>query len=400
MPRFEIAHQGRTVQEVSLDQERIELGSAKTSALYINDLLIALQQAAFVKDQPQGRYSLHPRTPVPPMTVNGETVSVPTPVDEGAIVSVEGYEIKVSYGGAAVGSLRAQEPEKPSARVHDEVPLPPPLEPDLPPPLDDTPPPPRRVTPAPAAPKSSQIAPAPTRDAERTVFIQKIGRLVAIGGPLQGQSWELVPGETAIGRDPSQNRVVVRLDEKGEVDTSVSRRHATVHVEGKSISVEDCGSAAGTFVNDTQVVPGRPIQLNHNDIIEIRSARKSTLLRVELFGAQQASGPAASPPKPAAPRPIREAVSLSLDEPPAQPRPPGPFDPFADPSALDPLGASVKLPAAKPQKQDAAPPGGLDENPFLPIDDKRGGGRRPPWMWAAIIVAIVFVVGFLFLWLM
>ena len=49
MPQFTILRDGQIVDEVTLEGERIEMGSAHTCQLFIDDLLIALKQAVFTK---------------------------------------------------------------------------------------------------------------------------------------------------------------------------------------------------------------------------------------------------------------------------------------------------------------------------------------------------------------
>ena len=45
MPTFTISKDGQTLNTVKLEGERIELGSANTCKLFIDDLLISLHQA-------------------------------------------------------------------------------------------------------------------------------------------------------------------------------------------------------------------------------------------------------------------------------------------------------------------------------------------------------------------
>ncbi len=67
--------------------------------------------------------------------------------------------------------------------------------------------------------------------------------------------------QLVLGRAKS---VDVRLD-----DRRSSREHTRVFVDQGQFKVEDMGSRNGTFVNDTQVVGGKPVTLNPGDILRI-----------------------------------------------------------------------------------------------------------------------------------
>ena len=72
-------------------------------------------------------------------------------------------------------------------------------------------------------------------------------RLVGTSGPYAGQSFTLSPsGSTSIGREPGRN---VELP----MDTTVSRRHARVEIEGATFVVYDEGSSNGTVVNGVRI---------------------------------------------------------------------------------------------------------------------------------------------------
>lgn len=59
------------------------------------------------------------------------------------------------------------------------------------------------------------------------------------------RDWELYPGDTLVGRGESCDVVLE--------DSSVSRRHAVLHVDDDGVRVEDLGSSNGTFVNGVRV---------------------------------------------------------------------------------------------------------------------------------------------------
>ncbi len=65
--------------------------------------------------------------------------------------------------------------------------------------------------------------------------------LVVDRGPRAGMAYVLAPGETSVGRDPSND---IFLD-----DVTVSRHHGKFLVEGDELVVVDDGSTNGTYVN-------------------------------------------------------------------------------------------------------------------------------------------------------
>jgi pSer/pThr/pTyr-binding forkhead associated (FHA) protein len=68
--------------------------------------------------------------------------------------------------------------------------------------------------------------------------------LLGRGGPLQGQSYPLDPGDYGVGRDPAVCAVILPAGTKG-----VSRHHATLRVRPDgSVLLQDNNSSAGTFV--------------------------------------------------------------------------------------------------------------------------------------------------------
>lgn len=71
----------------------------------------------------------------------------------------------------------------------------------------------------------------------------------------------LAEGDTVIGRDPSCE---IWLDRPG-----VSRRHARLHREGVSVTIEDLGSKNGTFIGDTML--RAPRALHDGDNIQVGS---------------------------------------------------------------------------------------------------------------------------------
>jgi PAS domain-containing protein len=66
-------------------------------------------------------------------------------------------------------------------------------------------------------------------------------KLVAVGGQIRGQEFELKEGENIVGR-ASESDVVLTID-------GVSKRHMKISVSGDSAYIEDLGSSNGTFIN-------------------------------------------------------------------------------------------------------------------------------------------------------
>jgi len=72
-----------------------------------------------------------------------------------------------------------------------------------------------------------------------------------------GTVFPLKPGCTVIGRDPSCD---LRLD-----DPSVSKRHCTIALSERGVSVTDLGSTNRSFVNQSCLREGQSTQLLHGD---------------------------------------------------------------------------------------------------------------------------------------
>ena len=90
-------------------------------------------------------------------------------------------------------------------------------------------------------------------------------------------------GEAVIGRGSAADVSVP--------DPSISRRHALARLEGKTVVLEDLGSANGTFLN------GNPVRsatrAEHGD--SIRMGAVDLELRIEEGGTEETADPAATP---------------------------------------------------------------------------------------------------------
>lgn len=69
--------------------------------------------------------------------------------------------------------------------------------------------------------------------------------LIVQRGPRTGMTWLLPPGETTVGRHPSND---IALD-----DITVSRNHCTLRLSEDGLVLADAGSTNGSYVNDTRV---------------------------------------------------------------------------------------------------------------------------------------------------
>lgn len=84
-----------------------------------------------------------------------------------------------------------------------------------------------------------------TAEAARAVAGVKGIALIVERGPEAGKTWLLGTGDTELGRHLSNDIV---LD-----DITVSRRHCTIRVTDRKISLLDAGSTNGSYVNGQRV---------------------------------------------------------------------------------------------------------------------------------------------------
>ncbi len=103
--------------------------------------------------------------------------------------------------------------------------------------------------------------------------------LIAIHGPYTGKKYQLNFGLTKIGRDKMLNDIVIRETVRGEVDNSISRRHATIFFENDAFYITDKRSKTRTYVNRERLNEDSVVKLSPNDEIEIVSDQQSTIFR-------------------------------------------------------------------------------------------------------------------------
>ncbi|MFQ5648512.1 MAG: FHA domain-containing protein [bacterium] len=131
--------------------------------------------------------------------------------------------------------------------------------------------------------------------------------LVAVYGPYIGKKYPLNLGDTKIGRDNTLNDIVIRNTEKGALDPSISRRHATVSYRKNKFYVSDKRSKTRTYVNQVKLQPEDEYPVYEGDEIEIVSDQKSTILRMI-----SRANPDLKPPKKAGTWWVRHAYTLAM----------------------------------------------------------------------------------------
>lgn len=83
-----------------------------------------------------------------------------------------------------------------------------------------------------------------------------------------GRRIELSVGDNlVVGRKDNQRGIYpdVDLGLDGGYDAGVSRRHAIIATSGDTVTLEDLGSANGTFVNGRRLEPERPTAIRNGD---------------------------------------------------------------------------------------------------------------------------------------
>jgi pSer/pThr/pTyr-binding forkhead associated (FHA) protein len=111
-----------------------------------------------------------------------------------------------------------------------------------------------------------------------------------LSGPRDGEVVVLEAGAASIGRDSAQDLALPH-------DPAASARHARISREGDEIRVEDLGSEAGTFVNNSKIEGS--FLLGESDVVRVgqtefhchrSSARPEKSSSVERTGAMPSTG--------------------------------------------------------------------------------------------------------------
>jgi len=103
--------------------------------------------------------------------------------------------------------------------------------------------------------------------------------LLVVHGPYLGKKFQLNLGETKIGRDARLNDIVIRETRSGEVDPSVSRRHATIAYRQNNFYLSDKRSKSRTYLNQGRLAENDEAVMSPGDEVEIVSDRQSTIFR-------------------------------------------------------------------------------------------------------------------------
>ncbi|MFQ6113113.1 MAG: FHA domain-containing protein [bacterium] len=122
--------------------------------------------------------------------------------------------------------------------------------------------------------KANKKKPSPRKEELPTHY------LLGIYGPYSGKKFKLKHPETRIGRDRKLNDIVIKKNSKGEIDQSISRRHAKITFRNNKYYVTDKRSKSRTYVNQKKLDVKDVVQIEPGDEIEIVSDRKSHIFRM------------------------------------------------------------------------------------------------------------------------
>jgi pSer/pThr/pTyr-binding forkhead associated (FHA) protein len=92
-------------------------------------------------------------------------------------------------------------------------------------------------------------------------------------------NFELPQNLSVIHIGKPNDRIPPDIDVSGVPDSDIiSRVHADIRVEGDSFYIEDVGSANGTYINHTPLLPGNRHRLRTGDRIALGKGDKVTLI--------------------------------------------------------------------------------------------------------------------------
>jgi pSer/pThr/pTyr-binding forkhead associated (FHA) protein len=92
--------------------------------------------------------------------------------------------------------------------------------------------------------------------------------LVVLRGNKAGARYPIYEGKNYIGRT-DEEPVDINLEDQERDTVWSSRQHCCITLENGVMTLEDLKSANGTYVNRNRVVPGAPVTLKANDIIQV-----------------------------------------------------------------------------------------------------------------------------------
>ncbi|HEX5322612.1 MAG TPA: FHA domain-containing protein, partial [Capsulimonadaceae bacterium] len=195
-----------------------------------------------------------------PTVINGREATAEVWLADGDTILIASrtlqFREKVSHGRpAAVAEERAEE-RKPAAVPPDE-----PLRPV----------PTAAYTDTKRPPLTASEAGAVARTAAAAQPSELVGtRLVALEGPYNGDAFDLRNRPMTLGRGADRDIPLI-------ADEALSRHHVTIGYEGGRHTIQDVGSANGTFVNEARLSPRQSRGLRVGDYIRIGR----TILRYE-----------------------------------------------------------------------------------------------------------------------
>ncbi len=111
-----------------------------------------------------------------------------------------------------------------------------------------------------AAERAAALTSDAIRDTDKRAAVSTT-RLVVQRGPNAGETFTLQAGLNIIGR---ASGAAIRLS-----DTLISRQHVRLNVTADRVTLEDLGSANGTFVNERKISGSNLVTLNDGDTITI-----------------------------------------------------------------------------------------------------------------------------------
>lgn len=190
--------------------------------------------------------------------------------------------------------------------------------------------------------------------------------IFVVSGPNEGKEFEL-SGSTTIGRDSSAGIVID--------DPEASRRHASLSVEGDTITVEDLGSTNGTFVNGQRISAAQTL-----------TASDKLRIGTTVFGVRAEEEPEVQATRVGTALPDLDELQVTAprnvpdfakeEEPPAAaPAPPEP-EPAPAPTA-GPPPTNAPPPSSGPPGGAGGPPGGVPD-PVASSPPPPPGGAPPP----------------------
>ncbi|RPH93043.1 MAG: FHA domain-containing protein [Calditrichaeota bacterium] len=116
-------------------------------------------------------------------------------------------------------------------------------------------------------------------------------QLLTIYGPYRGERHSLRSGKTRIGRETAGNDIVLNKRPNGELDSTISRRHAAVIERHGKYFLCDPKSKLRTYLNQREITPEEELELTEGDEIEIVSGYTSTIFRFVRSGVIDFSPP-------------------------------------------------------------------------------------------------------------